>query len=58
MKLHWPGTYEENELMKAEALIQTGQVDLGVQSIDKVRAYQGAGLARSWFMAFNTGRCL
>lgn len=39
------GTYEENELMKAEALIQTGQVDLGVQSIDKVRAYQGAGLA-------------
>ncbi len=39
------GTYEENELMKAEALIQTGQIDLGVQSIDKVRAYQGAGLA-------------
>jgi hypothetical protein len=38
-------TYEENELMKAEALIQTGQVDLGVQSIDKVRTYQGAGLA-------------
>lgn len=39
------GTYEENELMKAEALIQTGQIDLGVQSIDKVRTYQGAGLA-------------
>jgi hypothetical protein len=39
------GTYEENELMKAEALIQTGQVDLGVQSVDKVRTYQGAGLA-------------
>ena len=38
-------TYEENELMKAEALIQTGQVDAGVQSIDKVRIYQGAGLA-------------
>ncbi|MCW3087359.1 MAG: RagB/SusD family nutrient uptake outer membrane protein, partial [Sediminibacterium sp.] len=38
-------TYEENELMKAEALIQTGQIDLGVQSIDKVRTYQGAGLA-------------
>lgn len=37
-------TYEENELMKAEALIQTGSIDLGVQSIDKVRAYQGAGL--------------
>ena len=39
------GTYEENELMKAEALIQTGSIDLGVQSINKVRAYQGAGLA-------------
>ncbi|MEO5595170.1 MAG: RagB/SusD family nutrient uptake outer membrane protein [Chitinophagaceae bacterium] len=37
-------TYEENELMKAEALIMTGQIDLGVQSIDKVRTYQGAGL--------------
>lgn len=40
------GTYEENELMKAEALIQTGQVDLGVQSIDNVRTYQGAGLTQ------------
>ena len=39
------GTYEENELMKAEALIQTGQIDLGVQSINAVRTYQGAGLA-------------
>lgn len=39
------GTYEENELMKAEALIQTNQIDLGVQSIDNVRTYQGAGLA-------------
>jgi len=39
------GTYEENELMKAEALIQTGQVDQGAASIDNVRNYQGAGLA-------------
>jgi hypothetical protein len=38
------GTYEENELMKAEALIMTGQIDLGVQSINNVRSYQGAGL--------------
>ena len=37
-------TYEENELMKAEALIQTGQVDAGTQLIDNVRTYQGAGL--------------
>jgi hypothetical protein len=38
------GTYEENELMKAEALIMTGQIDLGAQSINNVRNYQGAGL--------------
>ena len=37
-------TYEENELMKAEALIMTGQIDLGVKSIDNVRTYQGASL--------------
>lgn len=37
-------TYEENELMKAEALIMTGQVDKGAESIDAVRTYQGAGL--------------
>ena len=37
-------TYEENELMKAEALIMTGQVDKGAASIDAVRTYQGAGL--------------
>jgi len=37
-------TYEENELMKAEALIMTGKVDDGVKSIDAVRTYQGAGL--------------
>jgi hypothetical protein len=38
------GTYEENELMKAEALIQTGQVDQATVLIDNVRTYQGAGL--------------
>jgi starch-binding outer membrane protein, SusD/RagB family len=38
-------TYEENELMKAEALIQTNQVEQGLQIIDAVRNYQGAGLA-------------
>jgi hypothetical protein len=42
------GTYEENELMKAEALIQTGsqaQLDQAAQLINAVRTYQGAGLA-------------
>ena len=37
-------TFEENELMKAEALIMTGKVDLGAAAIDAVRTYQGAGL--------------
>ncbi|MBS1949631.1 MAG: RagB/SusD family nutrient uptake outer membrane protein [Cytophagales bacterium] len=38
-------SYEENELMKAEANIQSGNIDLGVASIDAVRTYMGAGLA-------------
>jgi starch-binding outer membrane protein, SusD/RagB family len=41
------GTYEENELMKAEALIKTGgqaNIDAAVGLIDAVRNYQGAGL--------------
>ncbi len=41
------GTYEENELMKAEALIRLGaqgQIDQAVALIDAVRVYQGAGL--------------
>lgn len=42
------GTYEENELMKAEALIQLGsqaQIDQAAGIISAVRTYQGAGLA-------------
>jgi hypothetical protein len=38
-------SYEENELMKAEALINTGNIPAALQSIDNVRGYQGAGLA-------------
>jgi hypothetical protein len=37
-------SYEENELMKAEALINTGNVASALTSIDNVRTYQGAGL--------------
>jgi hypothetical protein len=43
-ELYLAGSYEENELMKAEALIYTGQIPLGLQAIDNVRNYQGAGL--------------
>ncbi|MVM40816.1 RagB/SusD family nutrient uptake outer membrane protein [Spirosoma sp. HMF3257] len=38
-------TYEENELMKAEAKIYTGDIAGGLASIDAVRTFQGAGLA-------------
>jgi hypothetical protein len=39
------GSYEENELMKAEANIKLGNIATGLASIDAVRNYQGAGLA-------------
>lgn len=39
------GSYEENELMKAEALINTSKIDEGLAKIDAVRTHQGAGLA-------------
>lgn len=39
------GSYEENELMKAEALINTNSIDPGLTLIDAVRNAQGADLA-------------
>ena len=39
------GSYEENMLMKAEALINTSQIDAGVAIIDAIRSYQGAGIS-------------
>ncbi len=43
-ELYLAGTWQENELMKAEALIYTGNVNDGLKSIDAVRINQGAGL--------------
>ncbi|MGI4022034.1 MAG: hypothetical protein ACRYFA_11045 [Janthinobacterium lividum] len=43
-ELYIAGSYEENELMKAEALINTGAIPTGLTSIDNVRSAQGAGL--------------
>jgi hypothetical protein len=43
-ELYLASHYEENELMKAEALINTGKIDEGLAFIDAVRVYQGAGL--------------
>jgi len=44
-ELFLAGSYEENELMKAEANIYLGNLEEGLKLIDAVRAYQGAGLA-------------
>ncbi len=43
-ELYLAGSYEENELMKAEALLYTGKIDDALKSIDAVRTLQGAGL--------------
>jgi starch-binding outer membrane protein, SusD/RagB family len=44
-ELYIAGSYEENLLMRAEALINKGSVDAGLALIDELRVYQGAGLA-------------
>jgi len=44
-ELYMVGSYEENELMKAEAKLYTGDIAGAVTSINAVRSYQGAGLA-------------
>ena len=38
-------SYEENELMKAEANLKLGNIAAGLASVDAVRTYQGAGLS-------------
>jgi hypothetical protein len=38
------GSYEENELMKAEALMNTSKIEEGLKLLDGVRKAQGAGL--------------
>ncbi|MCX6318433.1 MAG: RagB/SusD family nutrient uptake outer membrane protein [Bacteroidetes bacterium] len=44
-EMHLAGDYEENMLMRAEALIYTNQINPGLALIDQVRNFQGAGLA-------------
>jgi hypothetical protein len=41
----WACSYEENQLMKAEALIRTGSTEPGLQLVDAVRDFQNSGLA-------------
>ncbi len=42
--IYYGTTYDENELMKAEALIKVGQIETGLQIIDNIRDYQNANL--------------
>lgn len=44
-ELYLGASYEENELMKAEANIKLGNIATGLAGVDAVRAYQNAGLA-------------
>lgn len=46
--IHMAGTYEENELMKAEALIRQGgtaNINAGIVIINTIRNFQGAAIA-------------
>ncbi|GAB3989415.1 hypothetical protein GCM10028807_14270 [Spirosoma daeguense] len=43
-ELYLASSYEENQLMKAEASIYTGKIEDGLTLIDEVRKAQGAGL--------------
>lgn len=45
IELYIGPTYEENQLMLAEAAIRTNSIDAGLALIDEVRNYQGAGVA-------------
>jgi starch-binding outer membrane protein, SusD/RagB family len=44
-ELYVASTYEENELMKAEANIKLNNITSGLASVDAVRTYQGAGIS-------------
>ena len=44
-ELYMLSSYEENELMKAEAKLYTGDIAGAATSINNIRTYQGAGLA-------------
>lgn len=41
----WACSYEENELMKAEAKIRLNNIDAGLVHVDAVRSHQNSGLA-------------
>jgi hypothetical protein len=54
----WACSYEENQLMKAEALIRTGSIDAGLQLVDQVRDFQNSGLAHVAGTGLNAAQAL
>lgn len=46
-------TYEENDLMKAEALINTGHIEEGLKIIDDIRAFQHAEISEVYNSGLN-----
>ncbi len=44
INIYYGATYDENELMKAEALIYSGQIEDGLAIIDNIRQHQNAEL--------------
>ncbi|TPN81754.1 RagB/SusD family nutrient uptake outer membrane protein [Aquimarina algicola] len=45
INIYYGSTYDENELMKAEAFIYSGQIEDGLNIIDNIRQFQDAELA-------------
>jgi hypothetical protein len=54
----WACSYEENQLMKAEALIRTGSIEPGLQLVDAVRDFQNAGVAHVAGTGLNAAQAL
>lgn len=57
-EVYLAGSYEENELMLAEAKIRTGNVDAGLVHVDNVRGHMGAGIPAVSGTSLNTIQAL
>lgn len=55
-EIYLAGSYEENELMKAEANLYLGNLSAAATNIDNVRNAQGAGLGTTSIPDFATGK--
>ena len=58
LELYIGPTYEENQLMLAEAKMRTGDINSGLTLIDNVRDFQGAGVAHVGGTGLTLGQAL